>query len=128
LESKVVNPLVAKRKFVEALTRYTKYIDNDDFLTPKPNTISKHILGIEEPNATEEMELLPGIGPILARILSQRGIRSPAEADEFLHHRYSGHRDPFLLSDMDRAVHRIQRAVENEELIVVYGDFDADGV
>lgn len=46
----------------------------------------------------------------------------------FLDRRYLAEDDPFLLADMDRAVERIGQAITNDERIIVYGDFDADGV
>ena len=66
--------------------------------------------------------------PAFAQILYNRGFTEPAQLQAFLEGRYLESQDPFLLPDMSIAVERIQKAVENEEKIVVYGDFDADGV
>jgi single-stranded-DNA-specific exonuclease len=71
---------------------------------------------------------LSHIHPILLQTLYHRGIREPAQIQAFLEGRYLESTDPFLLSDMDKAVVRIQRAIADGEMIVVYGDFDADGV
>ncbi|GIK55366.1 MAG: single-stranded-DNA-specific exonuclease RecJ [Chloroflexi bacterium] len=78
------------------------------------------------PAATRDA--LGHIHPVLRQVLYNRGITSAAEAQAFLEGRYLGKTDPFLLADMDTAVTRIQRAIENDETIYVYGDFDADGV
>ena len=66
--------------------------------------------------------------PILSQILYNRGLTEPAEVQAFLEGRYLKEIDPFLLAGMEQAVGRICRAIDEEELIVVYGDFDADGV
>lgn len=66
--------------------------------------------------------------PLLRQILYNRGIAEPSAMDAFLDGRYLAATDPFLLADMETAVVRIQQAIENDEIIVVYGDFDADGV
>ena len=63
----------------------------------------------------------------MAQILIQRGI-GPEEADAYLHSQYSHLHDPFLLPDMKPAVERIVRAVNEGENILIYGDFDADGI
>lgn len=68
------------------------------------------------------------IHPVLRQILYNRGLEQPAEIQAFLENRYLLSRDPFLLTDMDKAVDRIGRAIRDGEMIVVYGDFDADGV
>ncbi|MCP5094891.1 MAG: single-stranded-DNA-specific exonuclease RecJ [Chloroflexi bacterium] len=73
-------------------------------------------------------EQLPDINPILLQVLYNRGITEPAKIQAFLENHYLESTDPFLLTDMDKAVTRIQQAIENEEMIIVYGDFDADGV
>jgi len=64
----------------------------------------------------------------LVQALYNRGITKKPEIDAFLDRRYLGRTDPFLLPDMDQAVARIKQAVDANETIVVYGDFDADGV
>lgn len=63
----------------------------------------------------------------LAMLLDIRGITDGGDIDELL---YSDAplSDPFLMKDMDKAVARIRRAVDNFEKIAVYGDYDADGV
>lgn len=66
--------------------------------------------------------------PILLQVLYTRGLTEPAQIQAFLEQRYTASTDPFLLPDMDKAVQRIQQAIEKEERIIVYGDFDADGV
>lgn len=68
------------------------------------------------------------ISPLLAQILLNRGLLSPEEAAEFLYADLSSVPDPFLLKDLDRAVERILYAVNRKEKILVYGDYDADGI
>lgn len=65
---------------------------------------------------------------ILATLLAIRGITSVEKARFFLHPTFENLTDPFLLKDMDKAVERIFTAVENKEKILIFGDFDADGV
>lgn len=67
---------------------------------------------------------LPGI---LATILQVRGITKREDIEDYFSNEYN-FSDPFLMKDMDKAVERIIRAVEDGEKICVYGDYDADGV
>ncbi|GMQ78528.1 MAG: single-stranded-DNA-specific exonuclease RecJ [Anaerolineae bacterium] len=94
----------------------------------RPETISPKRWRLSPPPPQDVLNKLAGYGPDLAHILYNRGIQGVVQADEFLAHRYSRNRDPYLLTDIDRAVARIQKAVERDEKVVVYGDFDADGV
>ena len=71
---------------------------------------------------------LEHIHPILLQTLYNRGISDPGHIQAFLDGRYLESTDPFLLPDMDKAVTRIGQAVRDEEMIIIYGDFDADGV
>jgi len=66
---------------------------------------------------------------LVRQILFYRGVKMDEEAERFLNPNYEKHlHDPFLMKDMDKAVERILRAVKNNEKIVIYGDYDADGV
>lgn len=63
-----------------------------------------------------------------AQILYHRGIDSQAKLDAFLNPSLEQLHDPYLLHDMERAVTRIRSAIEEGEQILVYGDYDADGM
>ena len=65
--------------------------------------------------------------PILANLLVQRGIDTVEKADKFFKPSLADLHDPFLMKDMDKAVERVERAVANNEKIMVYGDYDVDG-
>ncbi|HEY2800007.1 MAG TPA: single-stranded-DNA-specific exonuclease RecJ [Chthoniobacterales bacterium] len=64
----------------------------------------------------------------ISRLLQRRGLTTNEEATEYLRPRLSRLRDPFLLPQMREAVERILRALTNRERIVLYGDYDVDGV
>lgn len=70
------------------------------------------------------------IHPIVAQLLYNRGLQTPEEAYHFLYDKdvVSTAGDPRNMKDMQKAVSRIRQAIKNNEPIVVYGDFDADGV
>ena len=68
------------------------------------------------------------ISRITAQLLANRGINTAKEAGEFLACSLSSCHDPFLMKDMDRAVRRIRKAVSAGEKILVYGDYDVDGM
>jgi len=67
--------------------------------------------------------------PLLQTLLSNRGIDTAAAAEVFLNPSYEEHlHDPFLLHDIDKAVERLQRALAKQESIVIYSDYDCDGI
>ncbi|HHY72888.1 MAG TPA: single-stranded-DNA-specific exonuclease RecJ [Bacillus bacterium] len=68
------------------------------------------------------------ITPLVARLLINRGIEKIEDAHAFLTKDVNGFHDPFLLDSMEIVVARIERAIEHNEKILVYGDYDADGV
>ena len=68
-----------------------------------------------------------GLSPLVASLLIQRGMASQAEVDDFLDPNRDKLHDPFLMKDMDKAVSRIMKAIERNERIMVYGDYDVDG-
>lgn len=68
------------------------------------------------------------ISPLVANLLVNRGIVTAESANHFLNKDVANFHDPFLLDSMDIAISRIEQAIENNEKILVYGDYDADGV
>lgn len=67
------------------------------------------------------------INPVLANLLLQRGVNSFEKARNFFRPELSELYDPFLMKDMDKAVARLKKAIDNGERIMVYGDYDVDG-
>lgn len=67
------------------------------------------------------------IHPKLVNLLVQRGVTTFEEARAFFRPKLTDLHDPFLMKDMNRAVDRIQKALDNHEGIMVYGDYDVDG-
>ena len=68
------------------------------------------------------------ISPEISQILKNRGIEDEKSAEIFMNPSLDYLRDPFLMKDMKKAVERIQKAIENNESIYIYGDYDVDGV
>jgi len=68
------------------------------------------------------------ISPLHAQLLHNRGLTTAEEMKKFIAAKYEETPDPLRLIDMLRAVARIQQALEQQEHITVYGDYDADGV
>jgi single-stranded-DNA-specific exonuclease len=68
------------------------------------------------------------ISPLLAQCLLNRGFSEPAAIQNFLQPRLKNLADPFLLPNMDAAVGRLLRAREKNEPLVIFGDYDVDGV
>ncbi len=67
------------------------------------------------------------IDQVLANLLVQRNIKTYQEAKDFFRPDLSKLHDPFLMKDMDKAVDRLELAIENQEKILIYGDYDVDG-
>jgi len=68
------------------------------------------------------------LSPLMAQCLVNRGVTSKAEVSEFLNPRLKLLADPFLIPNMDAAVERLWKARENNERLLIYGDYDVDGV
>lgn len=69
-----------------------------------------------------------GVSVFLASILINKGFKTEESARNYLHPENTADYDPFLLPDMDKAVERIKKAIDKKEKIVVYGDYDVDGI
>jgi single-stranded-DNA-specific exonuclease len=79
------------------------------------------------PESVKQLQDALQVEPIVARLLLQRGIENYQEAKTFFRPSLSDLHDPFLMRDMDKAVARIEKAIANEENILVFGDYDVDG-
>ncbi|WP_339835115.1 single-stranded-DNA-specific exonuclease RecJ [uncultured Flavobacterium sp.] len=67
------------------------------------------------------------VDEIIATLLVQRGIETFEQAKTFFRPSLEDLHDPYLMKDMDLAVNRIEKAIKNEENILVFGDYDVDG-
>ncbi|MBC8631482.1 single-stranded-DNA-specific exonuclease RecJ [[Eubacterium] tenue] len=79
---------------------------------------------IKDYDLNKKMKISPEIG----QILKNRGINSEEDAEIFINPSLDYLRDPFLMRDMEKAVYRIEYAIENNQNIWIYGDYDVDGV
>ena len=68
------------------------------------------------------------VSPLVAHLLIQRGFKDPDEALTFLNPSFDDLHDPYLMKDMDRIVERVLRARDLGEKILIYGDYDVDGI
>ena len=80
-----------------------------------------------EPETVRQLSSELGVDPVLAELLVQRGVRTFHQARSFFRPNLDDLHDPFLMTDMDKAVERVHQAVISSERILVYGDYDVDG-
>lgn len=69
-----------------------------------------------------------GLRPLTARLLANRGLFEKSDIESFINKDSMPLYDPFLLKDMDKAVSRIEEAIEKKQRVCIYGDYDVDGV
>jgi single-stranded-DNA-specific exonuclease len=65
---------------------------------------------------------------VLDKICKNRGLKDPDDLREFLNSDLKDLHDPFLFKGMKRAVERVEKAVKNNERVIIYGDYDVDGI
>ncbi len=85
---------------------------------------------INTPPAWEKIDTLAkdlNCSYVIANLLLQRGVNTAEEAHAFFNPTLNMLHDPFLMKDMDKAVSRLERAIGNEEKVMIYGDYDVDG-
>jgi len=85
------------------------------------------ILPQPEPVFVDSLSTELGTGRVLASLLVQRGIRDFEDARHFFRPQIEGLHNPFLMRDMEKAIIRIGRAIQDQEKVLVYGDYDVDG-
>ena len=77
---------------------------------------------------SETLGRLLGISPVVSEILVQRGLHQPEKAIEFLRPTLLNLISPFCFCDMLKTVERLSLALERKEKVLIYGDYDVDGV
>lgn len=88
----------------------------------------KWVLKKIDEQAVDHLHEELNINRTLCKLLVQRGVLNYEDAKKFFRPSLETHlHDPFLMKDMDRAIERIDRAMNNKEKILVYGDYDVDG-
>ena len=80
-----------------------------------------------DPEKVAHLAKALGVSRPVASLLVQRGIETFEEAKKFFRPSLDDLHDPFLMQDMEKAVVRIEKAIEEGENIMVYGDYDVDG-
>ena len=90
----------------------------------------KKVLNIHAPDEhlQEHLSAVLHISPLVAQVLINRNIRTFEEAKQFLSVGEDAFFDPFLFRDMDSAVRRIKTACTNGEKVLIFGDYDVDGI
>ncbi|CAN5164862.1 single-stranded-DNA-specific exonuclease RecJ [soil metagenome] len=88
---------------------------------------------VQDPDAATlarlaELPACRDLAPLVQRLLCLRGYTEPDAVVRFLSPKLRDLSDPFLLPDMDKAVARLLKAIDAREKIVLYGDYDVDGV
>ena len=80
------------------------------------------------PERAQELAVQLGISHTYATLLANRGFRGSADVQDFLEPSLDRLLDAFTMRDMDRATARIWKAIDEREAILVYGDYDVDGI
>ena len=91
-------------------------------------TARRWTVATPDPAAAAELAGRLKTSPLLAQVLLNRGLREPDACTEFLRPNLRCLHDPFLLPNLRKAAERVARAVRDKEKIVVYGDYDVDGI
>jgi len=78
-------------------------------------------------NDIKHLSAALNVNMVIANLLVQRGIKTFNEAKTFFRPRLTDLHDPFLMKDMDKAVERLEKAIQNQEKVLIYGDYDVDG-
>ena len=81
-----------------------------------------------DPSQVQHLHRAAGIAPVVAQLLVSRGITDPQLAGQFLEAKLSDLRDPELLPGMEAAAARVHQALVEKHPIMIYGDYDADGM
>ncbi len=97
-------------------------------MQPKSLPITRWRLSEVDPGIQEKLSSEFGLSPIVSQILTSRDILEIDDAKRFLSPSLTDLHNPYLMKDMRKGVNRLIKAFRNRESIVIYGDYDADGI
>ncbi len=73
-------------------------------------------------------KLLENYSPLVSQLLINRGLNTAADAEGFINPKYTDNHDPFLLLNIQQGIKRLYSAIQKNERITIYADYDADGI
>ena len=82
----------------------------------------------EDDNKIKDIQEKFNVGKLVANIIANRNVGTDEDIRIFLEPTREDFHDPFLFNDMEKAVNRIIQAIENKEKVLIYGDYDVDGI
>ena len=82
----------------------------------------------EDDNKIKDIQEKFNVGNLVANIIANRNVGTDEDIRIFLEPTREDFHDPFLFNDMEKAVNRIIQAIENKEKVLIYGDYDVDGI
>lgn len=94
-------------------------------VTPK---FKKWLFLQPDDSVVQQLQAELNIHPSICKLLAIRGVKNKEEAHRFFHPSLDDLHDPFLMKDIDAAVARIHKAITSGEKILIYGDYDVDGI
>jgi single-stranded-DNA-specific exonuclease len=101
-------------------------VEMNSTINPKAMLKKRWVIPSHLPDVVDQA--LTAYPSYLRQILYNRGITDAVHAEQFLNAQPPTSTDPFLLTGMSRAVERIWQAIQQNEPLVIYGDYDVDGV
>lgn len=85
------------------------------------------LIDVDEENV-KKIENEYNIPELIAKVLVDRGVTEKTQVDMYLNPTRQDFHDPFLLPDMDKAVDEIMNAIKQKKKVIIYGDYDVDGI
>jgi single-stranded-DNA-specific exonuclease len=94
----------------------------------KTPSLPTHVSGFQATPIASQLARETGLTSLQAQLLINRGVSERDSVHSFIHPQLANMADPMMMKDMNEALATILKAIENEEKVTIYGDYDADGL